>query len=139
MRRLGIILSAVALALSALLTATPLGSVASAESSSAWTPQYWWPHNGCTHVTDTPLGVSFTYACNHHDGCYALHWADRGTCDAWFRNDMFAACYAHAPWYLVTACTGVANTYWTGVRLLGSSYYNSGGTVTRISTPMTTG
>ena len=111
---------------------------ASAESSSAWTPQYPWPHNGCTRVSDAPAGVSFTYACNHHDGCYAYHWADRGTCDAWFRNDMFGACYA-APWYLVYGCTAAANTYWAAVRVLGQPYYDSAGTISRISTPMTTG
>jgi hypothetical protein len=69
-------------------TATP----AAAESSTTLTAQYPWPHNGCTGVSDTVMGVSFTYACNHHDGCYGGHWATRATYDQWFFNDMKNAC-----------------------------------------------
>ncbi|WP_270886567.1 phospholipase A2 [Pedococcus sp. 5OH_020] len=121
-----------------LASATP----ASAESSSAWTTQYPWPHNGCTRVTDYPMpSVSFTYACNHHDGCYAYHWADRGTCDAWFRNDMYGACWNAYRWngLLYNSCIVIATGYWTGVRILGQQFYDSNGTLTRISTPMNVG
>jgi len=113
-------------------------SPAAAESSSAITSQYPWPHNGCTRVTDYPSpGVSFTYACNHHDGCYAGHWASRDVCDYWFYNDMVNACYL-GPWYQRGTCLVVAGAYWSAVRLLGQRYYDSNGSLSRISTPMTT-
>lgn len=120
------------IAASVLFLMTTATSVASAESSSALTPQYPWPHNGCTRVSDSPSGVSFTYACNHHDGCYARHWADRGTCDAWFRNDMLSAC-DRAPWYLQQDCSRWAFIYYGGVRALGQKYYDSRGELSRIN------
>lgn len=116
---------------------------ASAASSSTITSQYWWPHNGCTRVPDSPAWpASFTYACNHHDGCYALRWSSsRATCDWWFYNDMRAAC--NAKWYVGSAflqsCYFWATTYYGGVRALGQQYWDSSGALTRISTPMTTG
>lgn len=109
---------------------------AAAESSSELTSQYWWPHNGCTNTVDNPALISFTYACNHHDGCYALRWADRSTCDAWFRNDMLGAC--NERWYFnYTACVRAAWVYWGFVRVLGEKYYESNGELVRIGTPMT--
>ncbi|HSX01565.1 MAG TPA: phospholipase A2 [Candidatus Saccharimonas sp.] len=115
------------------LVAAP--SPAMASSSSTLTAQYPWPHNGCTGVTDNPAGASFTYACNHHDGCYAGHWASRATCDTWFRNDMINAC-RRLPFEMIGNCGIVANLYYYAVRLFGDKYYNSGGTLVRISTPM---
>jgi hypothetical protein len=111
-----------------MIGATP----AFAESSSTLTPQYPWPHNGCTRVSDNPSGVSFTYACNHHDGCYARHWASRATCDAWFRNDMDNAC-KNGPWYLRGSCENYALIYYSGVRLFGQKYYDSKGELSRIN------
>jgi hypothetical protein len=112
---------------------------AAAESSSVRTAQYWWPHNGCTWVSDAPAGVSFTYACNHHDGCYALRWSkDRATCDAWFYNDMIRACQT-APWWRQGACDDMALDYYLAVRALGWYYWNSNSQLVRINTPMTTG
>jgi Prokaryotic phospholipase A2 len=113
-------------------------SPAFAESSSALTAEYPWPHNGCTAVTDRPFaGVSFTYACNHHDGCYAGHWASRETCDAWFRNDMFAACReAHLPFEMGGGCASWTLAYYEAVRIFGQKFYDSNGAQVRISTPM---
>lgn len=111
---------------------------AMASSSTTLTAQYPWPHNGCTAVSDNPAGASFTYACNHHDGCYAGHWADRGTCDAWFRNDMINACRG-LPFEMVSNCVIMAGIYYLGVRTFGDKYYNSGGQLTRINTPMNIG
>lgn len=109
---------------------------AAAESSSELTAEYPWPHNGCTNTVDNPALISFTYACNHHDGCYAGHWADRGTCDAWFRNDMIDAC--NRRWYFnYEACIRAAWVYWGAVRILGEKYYQSEGELVRISAPMT--
>lgn len=109
---------------------------ASAESSPEITAEYSWPHNGCTAVPDNPTLVSFTYACNHHDGCYGRHWASKNTCDRRFLDDMVSACYEK--WYLSQDCINWANTYFLGVQFLGQRYYNAGGIVDRISTPMTT-
>jgi hypothetical protein len=105
-------------------------SSASAYSSPDTHGQYWWEHNGCTLVPDAPSasGVSFTYACNHHDGCYHLHWGGEGiwgkiTCDQWFWNDMYSACQAaRAGWYRAN-CLAWAGAYWTGVRVLGDIFY----------------
>ena len=102
----------------ALLGLTSTAVPASAYSSSQITAQYWWPHNGCSTITgDAPSGVSFTYACNHHDGCYWGHWADKGTCDRWFYNDMLAAC--GGGWY----CNWWAGAYYRAVQLFGAPYY----------------
>jgi len=133
-----------ALAVSVLLSVCSLvdAAPASASSSSAVTSQYWWPHNGCTNVPDNPVWpASFTYACNHHDGCYALRWSSsRATCDSWFFNDTRAEC--NSKWWMgaswMTLCYGAATTYYTGVRIFGQKYWDSSGTLTRISTPMNT-
>jgi hypothetical protein len=116
-------------------TVASTASPAAASSSTTLTPQYPWPHNGCTGVSDTPLGASFTYACNHHDGCYGGHWASRSTCDAWFYNDMIAAC-RHLPFEMVGGCSVWAGIYYGGVRAFGQKYYDSNGQLTRINTPM---
>ena len=91
--------------------------------------------------------MSFTYACNHHDGCYALRWSSyRSTCDGWFYNDMRAACWNY--WWLyvgtpygitgLSGCYGWASAYYGGVRIWGQKYWDSQGQLARISTPMTT-
>jgi hypothetical protein len=112
-------------------------SPAAASSSSTITSQYWWPHNGCTIVSDSPAWpTSFTYACNHHDGCYALRWSsDRATCDWWFYNDMRAACNGNW-WAGIERCYSWATNYYVGVRTFGWIYWNSNSQLTRISTPM---
>jgi hypothetical protein len=120
----------------AIPTALAMLSVpANAESSSTPTAQYPWPHNGRTRTSDAPAGVSFTYACNHHDGCYARHWASRSTCDAWFRNDMLKACRS-SPFNEVPICRNSALLYYGTVRLFGDKYYNAKGELVRINTPM---
>jgi Prokaryotic phospholipase A2 len=111
---------------------------ASASSSTTITAQYPWPHNGCTSAPDNPAGASFTYACNHHDGCYARHWADRATCDQWFLNDMMTAC-RRLPFEMVGNCAGMAYVYYYFVRVKGQPFYDSNGTMVRISTPMRIG
>ncbi|WP_436055651.1 phospholipase A2 [Pseudarthrobacter oxydans] len=127
------VLTALVLVGSVSLTAAPQ---ASAASSTTITSQYWWAHNGCTMVTDTPLGVSFTHACNHHDGCYALRWSrDRATCDWWFYNDMRNACNA-AAWWLRPDCYLVASAYYGAVRAAGWYYWNSNSQLVRINTSM---
>ena len=91
---------------------------ASAYSSTTRTAQYWWPHNGCSTPTgDAPSGISFTYACNHHDGCYWGHWASKGTCDQWFLNDMRAACHGNS------TCNRWATIYYWAVSAFGWPYY----------------
>lgn len=120
-RKFGVVVAALIMAgVFALAGAQP----ASAYSDPTITKQTWWTHNGCTSLFgDAPSGVSFTYACNHHDGCYNQHWADRGTCDAWFRNDMYAAC--SGPWapQVRDSCFWWANAYYGGVRALGYVFY----------------
>lgn len=91
---------------------------ASAYSSTKITAQYWWPHNGCSTPTgDAPSGVSFTYACNHHDGCYWGHWAGKSICDQWFLNDMRNACAGNGN------CNNWANVYYRAVSILGWPFY----------------
>jgi hypothetical protein len=111
---------------------------ASAESSSTPTAEYPWAHNGCTGVTDYPGSANFTYACNHHDGCYGGHWADRATCDKWFLNDMMNYC-SKLSFFLVTGCVAAAYPYYWGVRAFGQKYYDAAGVVVRINTPMRVG
>lgn len=100
--------------------------------------QYPWPHNGCTSAPDHIAGADFTHPCNQHDGCYALHWADRGTCDAWFWNDMIKEC-RKLPFDLVANCGVTAGIYYLAVRTFGDRYYNSNGEQVRISAPMQIG
>ncbi|MEO8283364.1 MAG: phospholipase A2 [Pseudarthrobacter sp.] len=111
---------------------------AAAESSSAYSPQYPWPHNGCTIAPDAPSGISFTYACNHHDGCYAGHWASKVTCDLWFYKDMSIACATAwwAPQVMRTACLEAATIYYGFVVARGQPYYDSKGQQVRINTPL---
>ncbi|WP_226772982.1 phospholipase A2 [Arthrobacter sp. ES1] len=110
---------------------------AAAISSSTITPQYWWPHNGCNIVTDTPMpGVSFTYACNHHDGCYWGQWANRATCDWWFYNDMRNACWQQAQWWQRPSCLVTASGYYGAVRAMGEPYYGKQIASERINTPV---
>ena len=91
---------------------------ASAYSSTQLTSQYWWPHNGCSSpFGDSPSGVSFTYACNHHDGCYWGHWASKATCDWWFYNDMRNACAGG--WW----CNAWAYAYYSAVTNYGWPFY----------------
>ena len=106
--------------------------LAVATPASAHTGSHGWPTDGCTAVPD----LWFNHACVHHDGCYAYHWADRATCDAWFRNDMLAACAARLLPNLIATCAGTAMIYYGGVRVFGQRYYDSPRIATRIGTPM---
>ncbi|WP_330335376.1 hypothetical protein OHS33_37450 (plasmid) [Streptomyces sp. NBC_00536] len=96
----------------------------------------WWTTDGCTDVPDsgvhhawvqygkppfTAYGYlagryDFHHACMHHDGCYKYRWADRATCDQWFRNDMHASCTAMKS---NAACDARAELYYRGVRVFG--------------------
>lgn len=105
--------------------------------------EYPWPHNGCTASPNRVGAADFTYACNHHDGCYAEHWANRLTCDNWFLNDMMAEC-DRIPWPNniptmfdpVRACRSTGQTYYQAVRAMGERFYNSNGKQVRINAPM---
>lgn len=109
---------------------------AAAVSSSTITSEYWWPHNGCTLALDSPAGISFTYACNHHDGCYVLRWSsDRPTCDLWFLNDMKYACYL-APWWQRGVCLSAAYSYYAAVRNFGQYWWDRQIASERINTRM---
>jgi hypothetical protein len=124
MRLKRLLLTVVAAALLTGLSAMMGAQPASAYSSSTITAQYWWPHNGCSSpFGDAPSGVSFTYACNHHDGCYNQHWASKATCDVWFYNDMRAAC--QGPWTIPTrdSCLWWAEKYYQAVYALGGVFY----------------
>ncbi|MFI5983486.1 phospholipase A2 [Streptomyces sp. NPDC051555] len=96
----------------------------------------YWDTDGCTDVPDDglhtirtvygkpPLALygyltgrfDFHHACKHHDGCYKFRWADRATCDQWFRNDMHASCTAMKS---NAACDDMAELYYRGVRVFG--------------------
>ena len=91
-----------------------------------------WSTDGCSVVPDWgPSWVGgayfdFNHACIHHDGCYRQHWADRGTCDKWFLNDMYASCNAiHPAWRpgQRASCYNQAVIYYNGVRAFGNSAY----------------
>jgi hypothetical protein len=99
--------------------------------ASAHEGDHWWPTDGCTAVPD----LYFNHACVHHDGCYAYHWSDRGTCDQWFLNDMLGTCRT-LPFDLVTGCVGTAYLYYGGVRAFGGPFYDHPDIATRIRTPM---
>lgn len=101
-------------------------SAAYAYSSTDTNGPYPWPHNGCSSpFGDAPAGVSFTYACNHHDGCYNKHWASKETCDLWFSNDMNAACNSSKRSASVVAnCRKWASWYYYAVKAVGFSFYS---------------
>jgi hypothetical protein len=88
--------------------------------ASAHNGSHYWPTDGCTQVPE----LRFNHPCVHHDGCYTYHWADRSTCDQWFRNDMHAICRSLG-FNLVTSCAAQAETYYWGVRSFGDPYYRS--------------
>ncbi len=90
----------------ALLVFIAVAALVGFTAGPAMANQYPWPHNGCTSAPDRAI-ANFTHACNHHDGCYALHWAGRGACDQWFWNDMIAAC-RKLPFEMIGGCTGTA-------------------------------
>ncbi|MDJ0382025.1 phospholipase A2 [Streptomyces sp. G-G2] len=95
-----------------------------------------WDTDGCTDVPDSGVHFArvqfgkppfsaygylagrfdFHHACKHHDGCYRFRWADRATCDQWFRNDMHASCAALKS---NAACDARAELYYWGVRVFG--------------------
>lgn len=142
-QRLSRLLATTAFVVAAAVGFTAFGAIvtvapASAESSSTLTAQYPWPHNGCSVVTDNPTAASFTYPCNHHDGCYGGRWADRATCDQWFLNDMMNAC-RRLPYVMIGGCVAVAYVYYGAVRVLGQGFYDSNSQLARISTPMRLG
>ena len=112
-----------------------VGALVGVSAGSASADPYPWPHNGCMSAPDRPSGADFTYACNHHDGCYALHWANRATCDAWFRNDMVSAC-RQVPFEMAGGCVVTAGIYYGAVRIFGQVYYDSPSLSVRISTRM---
>lgn len=146
--RVRAILGALALLVASLALATP--ARATTEHGVNATPynatDHPWTSDGCSWVPDSgvtaglatvgtpPWSVNivvvaswdFNHACVHHDGCYRGHWADRATCDQWFRNDMNASCDAmHADAAKRSVCKQQATLYYTGVRLLGGGAFTS--------------
>jgi len=87
-----------------------------------------WKVNGCTRSPDSARGVFyFNHACNHHDGCYGLHWHSRYGCDREFHRNMTASCKHNWPWYNQIsrwACYEVRDLYYRAVRWLGYVAYN---------------
>jgi hypothetical protein len=53
----------------------------------------------------------------------------------WFFNDMKNSC-TKLPFQMIGACVAWAGIYYSAVRALGQRYYDSGGQLSRISTPM---
>jgi hypothetical protein len=116
-----------------MLVAVPLAFTVlavGAGTAEAHSGSHWWPTDGCTSAPE----LYFNHACVHHDGCYAYHWADRGTCDQWFLNDMMATCRS-LPFEMVAGCATWAYAYYGAVRAFGGGYYNSPQVATRISVP----
>jgi hypothetical protein len=111
------------------------GSASAQAAPSAPTPEFPYPHDGCTLVPDAPSGVSFTAACNHHDGCYGARQLSRAACDAIFHREMVAACEASRSTRYYT-CRSFASVYYVGVRVFGRPFYDSADPAVRISTPM---
>ena len=86
-------------------------------------------------VPDRGAYFDFADACANHDVCYATGGSefDRYLCDRAFLSDMTASCNAMWPvssiWDTAQLrsrrlCYGVAYTYYLGVRLGGSAYFN---------------
>lgn len=111
------------------------GSASAQTAAMPPSPEFPYPHDGCTLVPEAPSGVSFTTACNHHDGCYGAGELSRATCDGIFYREMVAACDAHRSVHYYT-CRSFASLYYLGVRAFGSPFYNSPDPAVRISTPM---
>ena len=109
----------------------------SAPASAATTDPYPYPHNGCTYAPDTILGSDITPACNHHDGCYALHSMSRLDCDRQLRQELYAVCAQMTP-LRSGACYSIASLYYGSVRLFGAHFYNAPYPADRISTRMAT-
>jgi hypothetical protein len=91
-----------------------------------------WATDGCSWVPDSGLALGggfydFNHACKHHDGCYRMHWADKNTCDQWFKNDMYASCdELHRGFWDSTnnySCKSQADIYYRGVQLFGRPAY----------------
>jgi len=86
-----------------------------------------WETNGCSGVMDSQRGVfHFEHACDHHDGCYRQTWGWRISCDDDFYKNMEVSCKHNWAWWnpARTACRGVKEVYYTGVRTFGWPYYN---------------
>ncbi|MGY1704230.1 hypothetical protein ACI79C_06620 [Geodermatophilus sp. SYSU D00697] len=127
----------IGIAVPAVATAQETGNATPANDDDT---QHWWNSDGCSVVPDSgvhgarvtagtpPLTVStyvvgtydFHHACVHHDGCYRHHWADKGTCDRWFLNDMNASCQAIGG---NGACYDRARLYYWGVVVFGGGAY----------------
>ena len=103
--------------------------------AAAPSPEFPYPHDGCTLVPEAPSGVSFTTACNHHDGCYGARQLSRAACDGIFYREMVAACDAHRTTHYYT-CRTFASVYYVGVRAFGRYFYDSPDPSVRIQTPM---
>ena len=111
------------------------GSASAQTAPQPPSPEFPYPHDGCTLVPEAPSGVSFTTACNHHDGCYGARTESRASCDAAFYREMVAACQAQRDTHYYT-CRSFATVYYLGVRAFGSFFYDSADPMTRAQTPM---
>jgi Prokaryotic phospholipase A2 len=89
-----------------------------------------WSDDGCSNVPD----YVFAEVCRHHDFAYRnlpqyaqfRNAATREQADDRFYSNMIARCNDRFAWYNPQRpiCKGVAFTYYTGVRVGGSSAYN---------------
>ena len=111
------------------------GSASAHAAPSATSEEFPYPHDGCTLVPEAPSGVSFTTACNHHDGCYGARELSRAACDGIFHREMIAACDANRSTHYYT-CRTFASIYYLGVRAFGRYFYDSPDPAVRILTPM---
>jgi hypothetical protein len=129
--------SAVSIVLFLVVGALFAGAGAASAQTAAAPPssEFPYPHDGCTLVPEAPSGVSFTTACNHHDGCYGARELSRATCDGIFYREMVAACVADRGTHYYT-CRSFASIYYLGVRAFGKPFYDSADPATRIRTPM---
>lgn len=110
-------------------------SAAVSQPASAASDPWPWPHNGCTMAPDNIYGYSILDACNKHDGCYAIHWTSRESCDAIFLDNIQRVCRI-MPFYLHTGCVGTSYVYYGAVRTFGWAFYNANSYDVRINTRM---
>ncbi|WP_137898846.1 hypothetical protein [Sphingomonas sp. 2SG] len=72
-------------------------------------------------VPDRLFELDLTDACMGHDSCYADAEKSRFECDWEFSQEIFRSCLDKN--YNKYACVGIADTYFYGVRMGGSSAY----------------
>lgn len=109
-----------------LLLATAMATVVVAPTAAS---AHGYKANGCTGVPDRGYGFDFHLACDGHDRCYhgqpfGTDAAGRLRCDRMFRSDMLDQCGDHGSRAKRVACRGIAWSYYYGVRVLGSPFWD---------------